>query len=311
MLKQLLNKLKNRETRANALLRITTKYINPLLRKLGMTLIVHHFYQPIPDEEQVSIYRNKQRPVDKINWDIPGQVEFADSLLKEFSGEYNDLKSLMAYGYNANDGTFGSGSREFYYSIIRKFEPARIIEIGAGNSSLICLAALKKNHEETSKKASFISIEPFPNEKIKAIENHNYDFVDYKLILNKLQVVDPALFQTLDKNDILFVDSTHVFKQGSDVEYEFLKIYPYLNKGVIVHIHDIFSPFDYPNIWNSKYYHFWNEQYFLEVFLLCNDHFTVLAGLTMLNHEKPEVFMNHIKGYSTDSYSGSFWMQVK
>jgi hypothetical protein len=310
MIKQFFRKLKNSENRANVLLRFSTKYINPWLRKLGMTLVIHHFYQPIPDQKDVEVYKNRMRPVEHIDWKIEEQIDFADKLLNDYSSEYNDPEILKEFGYSEADGTFGSGSREFYYSMIRKYKPRNIIEIGAGNSSLICLAALKKNYEETGRKTNFTSIEPFPSKNVLNIEKSKYDFVNYKLILEKLQTVDPVIFQTLESNDILFVDSSHVFKQGSDVEYEFMKIYPTLKKSVLVHIHDIFIPFDYPFIWNQKYFHFWNEQYFLETFLLCNSCFQTIAGLCMLNHHKPDVFLNHIRGYQSDNYSGSFWMQV-
>lgn len=311
MLKELFMKLKNPENRANLLLRIASRYINPWLRKLGMTLVVHHFYQPIPDDTEIALYAHKKRAVDKIAWNIEGQLAFTEQLLAEFSAEFNKRDNLKAFGYDEADGTFGCGSREFYYAMIRKHKPAQIIEIGAGNSSLICLAALRKNYEETGVKANFTSIEPFPSQKISRLAGKNLDFVNFRLISDKLQTLDPSLFQKLGFNDILFVDSSHVFKQGSDVEYEFLRIYPYLHSGVIVHIHDIFCPFDYPETWNRKYFHFWNEQYHLETFLMCNERFEVLAGLCMLNHEDAELFFRHIRGYKQEEYSGSFWMKVR
>lgn len=308
---QILKKLKNSENRANVLLRFVTKYVNPWLRKLGMTLVIHHFYQPIPDDKDIDVYANKKRPLAGIDWNVKEQIDFTGKLLAEYKAEFNDHKVLKAFGYSSADGTFGCGSREFYYAMIRRFKPRNIIEIGAGNSSLICLAALQKNYEETGIKTNFTSIEPFPSPNILKTQRADYDFVNYKLLLEKLQVVDPIIFQSLEANDILFVDSSHVYKQGSDVEYEFLKVYPTLKPGVLVHIHDIFIPFDYPLVWNKRYFHFWNEQYFLETFLLCNHSFRTLAGLCMVNHEQAEVFLENIRGYNKDDFSGSFWMQVK
>lgn len=311
MFNQILKKLTDPESRANTLRRMTIKYINPWLRKLGLTLVVHHFYQPIPDDEEIALYHNKIRPVEMIDWKIAQQIDFTDSLLSAYSQEYNNIDLLKSFGYNEAGGTFGSGSREFYFSMIRKFKPRKIIEIGAGNSSMICLAALKKNYDETGIKANFTSIEPFPWENIRKIAHGTHEFVHFELIINKLQAINPSIFQSLEANDILFVDSSHIFKQGSDVEYEFLKIYPYLKAGVFVHIHDIFAPFDYPAIWNNKYFCFWNEQYHLETFLLCNSRFDVVSGLCMLNHERAEIFEKHIKGYNKDQYSSSFWIQAK
>ncbi|MFA7026293.1 MAG: hypothetical protein WC176_10585, partial [Candidatus Cloacimonadaceae bacterium] len=173
-------KLKNPENRANLLLRIASRYINPWLRKLGMTLVVHHFYQPIPDDTEIALYAHKKRAVDKIAWNIEGQLAFTEQLLAEFSAEFNKRDNLKAFGYDEADGTFGCGSREFYYAMIRKHKPAQIIEIGAGNSSLICLAALRKNYEETGVKADFTSIEPFPSQKISRLAGKNLDFVNFR-----------------------------------------------------------------------------------------------------------------------------------
>ena len=113
----------------------------------------------------------------------------------------------------------------------------------------------------------------------------------------------------MKENNILFVDSSHVYKQGSDVEFEFLCIYPVLQKGVLVHIHDIFLPFDYPLEWNMKKYRFWNEQYFLEMFLLFNRDFEVLASLSMVAHHGKGVFVHAVRAFDQTRRPGAFWMR--
>lgn len=307
-------KMFNRQFLSNLLIsrmsKYVNKFINPWLRKLGMTLTVHHFYQIIPDNREVSIYQDKLRPLDGLDFKLAEQAEFTEKLLAGYSSEYNELENLLLFGYSEQDESFGCGSREFLYSLLRRYQPARIVEIGSGNSSLITLAALKKNYAESGKRASFTAIEPYPSEKLSALQNRNLEFVNFELIPQKLQDVNPDYFRELEANDVLFVDSSHVYKPGSDVEYEFLKIYPYLKKGVFVHIHDIFIPRDYPLKWNRKYFRFWNEQYYLETFLLLNDHFKILSGLNMLHHYKLEIFTKHIEAYSEKSSSGSFWLQV-
>jgi hypothetical protein len=83
---------------------------------------------------------------------------------------------------------------------------------------------------------------------------------------------------TIGENDILFIDSCHVSKIGSDVNYDYLDILPRLNKGVLVHIHDIFLPTEYPKEWILRDYKFWNEQYLLQAFLMFNEAFGVMWG---------------------------------
>jgi hypothetical protein len=102
------------------------------------------------------------------------------------------------------------------------------------------------------------------------------------LIIDKVQNVSLSEFNKLEKNDILLIDSSHVLKIGSDVQYEYLEILPRLKKGVIVHVHDIFSPSEYPREWVLEDYRFWNEQYLLCAFLSFNSAFEVLwAGSYM------------------------------
>jgi hypothetical protein len=114
----------------------------------------------------------------------------------------------------------------------------------------------------------------------------------------------------LEENDILFIDSSHVLKIGSDVQYEYLEILPRLNKGVIVHIHDIFLPAEYRKEWVLKDHIFWTEQYLLQAFLAFNDNFEILwAGSYMhLKHpDKLEVAFNSYR--RNERWPGSFWIK--
>lgn len=137
------------------------------------------------------------------------------------------------------------------------------------------------------------------------------------LISDKLENINLSLFQKLEHNDILFIDSSHVAKLGSDVMYYFTKIFPLLKKGVVVHIHDIFFPFDYPLQW-LKEGRFWNEQYFLYVFLQYNTKYKIqfcnsYSGYKF-NDRLKEIQKNSYEiknGITTGVYSGgSIWLSV-
>lgn len=308
ILSKIIRKISDRNSRADSLYSFSTKYINPWLRKLGLTLVAHHFYQTVPDDRELGTYRNTKRPVEMIDWDLDAQALFLEEELSAYRKEYNDPTYIGRYGYREGPYPFSSGEAEFYYALIRRLRPKKIIEIGAGGSSLVALAALHYNYQETSQKAEFITIEPFPCPELKRLSSSEH--CHFHPIWDRVQNIDPQLFEELKKDDILFVDSSHVFKTGSDVEYEFLKIYPRLATGVHVHIHDIFTPRDYPPQWNSKFYRFWNEQYFLEVFLAFNSRFKVLAALNMLHHSHFQCFRANISGYREERFPGSFWMKV-
>ena len=150
-----------------------------------------------------------------------------------------------------------------------------------------------------------ICIDPFPR-----------DFVRnglpglQSLITKKVQEIDLEFFSQLQSGDILFIDSSHTVKIGGDVNYLFLEVLPRLKPGVIVHVHDIFLPFEYRRDWVQDEFRFWNEQYLLQAFLAFNSEFEVLLANAYLNHCHQEdlkaAFPNLLSWAS-----GSFWMRRK
>ena len=108
-----------------------------------------------------------------------------------------------------------------------------------------------------------------------------------KVIREPVEIIDKELFESLQANDILFIDSSHMIRPQGDVLFEYLEILPILNSGVLVHIHDIFSPRDYPEEWISQRVRFWNEQYLLEAFLSFNSTVKIVGALNFLKHHHP------------------------
>ncbi|MBF0244715.1 MAG: class I SAM-dependent methyltransferase, partial [Planctomycetes bacterium] len=142
--------------------------------------------------------------------------------------------------YHIRNGSFECVDGEILYSMIRHFKPAHIIEIGSGASTSLSGKAALRNRED-GHACSFVAYEPYPRGALKK----GIPGLDE---LRKIRIEKVALseFSSLGANDILFIDSTHVLKIGSDVQYIYLEILPRLAKGVIVHIHDIFLPNEYP-----------------------------------------------------------------
>lgn len=311
MLEKLIKQMQTPQGRKNIQYAVARKFLNPILRNFGYTLITDHFYQPIPNFQELTLYKNKARPLHSIQWDVEKQVEFVKTLLQKYAPEFNNKDIISCFGYSEAKSGVVSGDTEFLYSIIRDKKPRKIIEIGSGGSTLVMAAALKLNFLEDRVKTKLISIEPYPKQFLRELEATCNDFMEYVLLENKVQNLDISIFKTLNENDILFVDSSHVFKQGSDVEFEFLEIYPILNQGVLVHIHDIFFPFDYPIEWNLEDSRYWNEQYFLETFLQFNSKFKILASLCMVANQDNSAFLDTIDVYHKDRVPGSFWMTVK
>jgi len=164
--------------------------------------------------------------------------------------------------------------------MIRHLHPTTIIEIGSGYSTLFALKALHQNGS-----GKIICIEPYPMDFIIELAHRG----DIELIDKRVQDISQDCFERLSENDILFIDSTHVSKSGSDVNHEIFKILPTIKRGVYAHFHDIFFPWDYPESWLREKMIFWNEQYILSAFLAFNRHFEIVLSSQYIGRELPDV----------------------
>jgi predicted O-methyltransferase YrrM len=191
------------------------------------------------------------------------QLELCD-IFSKYSNEKNKLKELPRGGFREID-------REVLYCMVRHFKPSKIIEIGSGASTYIFVTAISASKKE-GKNAKLFVVDPYPSKTLRKFLKET----DVNLIQNKCENLEVGFFLQLKPNDILFIDSTHVVKTGGEINYLFLEILPRLNNGVIVHIHDIFLPLEYPWEWVIQKHRFWTEQYLLHAFLIYNNCFEVL-----------------------------------
>ena len=155
------------------------------------------------------------------------------------------------------------------YAVLRSLRPAKVVEIGQGFSTRIILAALERNGMETGQAPEFVSIDAYPRFDPKSVSEN----VRFRCLVREMQSLE--LEPLLDGCGFLFVDSSHVYKFGSDVAFEFTRLYPMLRPGILLHLHDIYSPYQYPRRWLTNLKYFWNEQYLLETFLMFNQAFEV------------------------------------
>jgi len=216
-----------------------------------------HYYEPLPDFRSITleqITRRREFPGIDFGWD--DQL----ALLNELTAYRDELSTL---DFNFDNGFFNTFDAAAYYSLIRHLKPQRIIEIGGGYSTQLAAKALTSNGN-----GKLTCIEPYP-------ERLNGASPSVELIQKRVEEIDVAFFSCLAANDILFIDSSHTVKFGSDVCYEFLELLPRLAPGVWVHVHDIFFPHDYPAEWLIERRLALNEQYLLEAFLSFNGQFKV------------------------------------
>ncbi|MGA7159391.1 MAG: class I SAM-dependent methyltransferase, partial [Bacteroidota bacterium] len=179
-------------------------------------------------------------------------------------------------------------------------------EVGSGFSSA---AMLDSADSLGLKNVRFTFIDPDP-ERLKSLLRKE-DYLRCAVIEESLQHVDIGIFDDLEENDILFIDSSHVCKTGSDVNKIFFEIFPRLHKKVLIHFHDVFFPFEYPKAWVLGWNSFgWNEAYFLRAFLMYNTDFEILFFNTYLEHRYRERFAKTMPDCLKNE-GGSLWIRKK
>ncbi|HNP17455.1 MAG TPA: class I SAM-dependent methyltransferase [Fulvivirga sp.] len=268
---------------------------------IGVFPIVKHYYEPQFDLRK---YKQNYRQLPAIDFNDKGQLDEIQSFSYQDELLEIPLEKVPHPKYYYNNGSFPSGDAECYYSLIRMYKPSKIIEIGSGYSTLIAHEAIMKNKQESPMcLTELICVEPYEMPWLKDM--------DVELIRSKVEDLELTFFERLQKGDILFIDSSHIIRPEGDVLYEILQILPKLNSGVLVHFHDIFTPFNYPDIWLKKEFRLWNEQYLLEAFLSYNKSFEVMLSLSYLTHHYSEKVHSAfpILGQNPTRLPGSFWLK--
>ena len=232
-----------------------------------------HYYSPIPEKEDVLTHVKLRKPPTS---ELPG-IELNEQrqfkLLNEYIEFYKDLpfseEQTPEHRYY-NNVFFSYSDAIFLYCFLRKYMPKRIVEVGAGYSSAVMLDTIDSFF---SQKPEITFIEPYPRRLIRLFREGDREQV--RLIDRKIQEVPSDVFLALEAGDLLFIDSSHVVKCGSDLQLLMFEILPRLQPGVVVHFHDVFYPFDYPSEWlmDGRY---WNENYFLRAFLSYNSEWRIL-----------------------------------
>lgn len=169
--------------------------------------------------------------------------------------------------YSFSNDYFTSPDAEVAYALIRLLHPKRIVEVGSGNSTYLFREAIRDGNLDTG----LVSIDPSPRRDVQSVAD--------QVICRKLEDVPSSDLQdVLRSNDILFIDSSHEIRSGNDVVSLFLRVVPELRSGVVIHVHDIFLPFEYPRDWiieNTLNVN-WAEQYLVQAMLQGSDQFEVL-----------------------------------
>jgi hypothetical protein len=285
------------------------------MNRFNLHLVRRHYYSPIPDRADLAdSYWSLISDLPGVDVNESAALNLLDTAFPPYFDEFRSTFGLHQVpgsdDFYLVNGSFMAVDAHVYYAFIRAYDPARIVEVGAGNSTRVASRALLRNRERTGRNAQYTVVEPYPSPGVRDLEGIS------SFRQNKVQDVDLSTFTSLGPNDILFIDSSHVLRSGGDVQYLYLEVLPRLSPGVLVHIHDVSLPKHYPRVYfdNGTY---WNEQYLLQAFLAFNSRFEVLwpGNYLMVKHGDrllraiPEI--TDMRREYPSSEPSSFWMRVR
>jgi predicted O-methyltransferase YrrM len=252
-----------------------------------------HFYSPLTAEADRSR---------ALSWTGAPGVDLAEERQLALAAQLRPLlaEPLPGPRFVPDNIMFGAGDAAVYRAMLAHLRPARVLEVGSGYSTAVALDEADANAALSG--LEITCIEPFPERLLSILTGS--DRGRLSLLRQPVQNVTPALYRRLGRNDVLFIDSTHVVKAGSDVVWLFLHVLPRLAAGVVVHVHDVFWPFEYPAQW-LRQGRDWTEAYLVHAFLAGNASWEILLFPSWLWQCKQELVPQHL----ADERPGSIWLR--
>jgi hypothetical protein len=269
--------------------------------RLGLQLVLKTYYSPIPDLSTLPAnVWSEPDPLRGIELDLDAQVERLQNRLSAFMLEFA-LEPAGSHAYQQLNASYPLPDARLLYAIVRDLKPASIVELGSGQTSRVIAQACVVNDAEGAP-SRFQAFDPYPI----AVDESLPGLGALRRI--SAQDVPEEVFGDLKAGDLLFVDTTHTVKIGSDVNRIILRILPILAPGVIVHFHDICLPYEYPRYLLEDYALYWAEQYLLQAFLAMNPGFEVLYATDALCRDRRAEMEG--AGLAGPGESGSsFWIR--
>jgi predicted O-methyltransferase YrrM len=269
-----------------------------------------HYFSPVVDPETVVDYVARERPARA--GDVPG-IDFDLEAMEQFWRTHRDTIAATPFSdqpdgvhrYCYEGGPYNHGDGITLRAMIQAFRPRRIVEIGSGYSTACMLDSAEEFRLDDFR---ITCIEPYPT-RLKSVLR-NEDETRVHIIEQGVQGIDLEIFRQLERNDILFIDSTHVLKTGSDVHYELFHILPVLQPGVLVHFHDCRWPFEYSDKQIFEKNYSWNEAYGVRALLMWSTRLRVLFSGSLFALERTELVREVCPTFLTNPGS-AIWVQVQ
>lgn len=267
------------------------------VHKLGIRFGIHilpvHYYSAVPNILELQRTRDvwaKKSELPGVSVNLDEQAANLQVICMPYQSEYAGNKFYKEAVSNHFGPGYGYIEAQALHGFIRHYKPKRIVEVGSGVSTYCMLKAYEMNAKEIGQKSKIVSIEPYPSSRLRTLPG-------IELITQPAQTVPFKVFTQLEDNDLLFIDSSHAVKAGSDVNYLILEVLPRLRNGVIVHFHDIFLPYDYQRDICRTFLH-WAETSLLRAFLIFNEKVKILICLSHLHYERKNVLRQVFPEYN-------------
>jgi len=266
--------------------------------RVGLQVVPKNYYSPIPDLRTLPAdIWDRRSELRGIEWDLDAQVAWIERELADAMREF-----APPPGYSPDNPSYGRVGADLLHGVVRGLRPRRIVELGSGQSTLIMAAATERNRAEGAE-TELRTFDPFPTVARPGLPGLA------SLEAVRAQDVPLDVFTSLQDGDVLFVDTTHTVKVDSDVNRIVLDVLPALAPGVLVHVHDIFLPYEYPRRWHEESGFHWAEQYLLQAFLAGNRGFEVLAATLALCRERPDAMARLAPTWRPGAEASAFWLR--
>ncbi len=292
------------------------RYLHDEINRLKSQLIAYrknmmfppgHYYSPIVSVPEIKKDEHRIWKEDipdilpGIDLNVDHQIQLMDKLKDYYSEIPFQAEPKESFRYYYKNDYYSYTDAIVLYTMLQHFKPERIIEVGSGFSSAVMLDT---NEHFLKEKIHLEFIEPNPK-RLYSIFNDE-DRENIKVNEKLVQHIPISKFKDLQAGDILFIDSSHVAKTDSDLNFILFEILPNLNKGVLIHFHDIFYPFEYPKEWVFSGRN-WNENYILRAYLMHANAYKIILFADYLHTKHPETFSKMPLAYQNTG--GCLWLE--
>lgn len=284
--------------------------------KVGVHVLPAHYYSPVASRKQLhrteDLWRRPLNPM-PFDWDVDAQAEWLVTTAGDYPAEL-PIETMLRESEQVGGFRYGPLEAQFLYSYVRRNAPKTLLELGSGSSTLVMSRAVERNVAEGRPATSIIACDPYTAGRVTGLP-----YVTARSI-GGLDLNDEVL--ALGDGDVLFIDSTHAVRTGSELAHLYLELLPQLNDGVVVHIHDIYLPYLFgPDLFETMFD--WQETTLVAALLAGNPSIGILAAMagvfdarkdalfSTFPEFRPRQLERGIGGRPTDHYPSSLWLQIR